>query len=275
MFKLLERVKHRRSGKSPHFFQKFCQPPTYSQKLPLWVNIHQYEQLIMITKKIAAIAMTATTMMVSTIMTAQAQTKAIALEKAPEVSAVDVAADQDDTDPDDQLKSSFKKALTWKVAKTQIVNGKTYVLMSHNYANDNDNHVSNPYTGDTPINRRRSLLCLKKSAQPTPAPAGLTPLNVTTPGGALSNSWSSAKMIAIPNVLGSDLTSRAVADQKCKMMGLLVYGQSGYRMAEFHDGQAGANPGWSYWVEGYSVREGLDKQGHYWVAIKDQPANPW
>jgi hypothetical protein len=230
----------------------------------------------MIMKKVAAIAITATTLMISAISTSHAQTaKSIALETPPIEAEVAGDADQDNSDPNDQLKSSFKKALTWKVAKTQVLNGKTYVLMSHNYANDNDNHVSNPYTGDTPINRRRSLLCLKKSAQPTPAPVGLTPLNITTPGGALSNSWSSAKMIAIPNVLGSDLTSRAVADQKCKMMGLLVYGQSGYRMAEFHDGQAGANPGWSYWVEGYSAREGLDKQGHYWVAIKDQPANPW
>jgi hypothetical protein len=169
-------------------------------------------------------------------------------------------------------KAFVKKALTWKVAKTQVIGGKTYVLMSHDYG---PSHFSNPYQGDTSIKQRRSLLCLKKSEKPTPDPKELKPLNVTTPGGALSYSWSSAKMIAIPNVLGSDLTSRAVADQKCNTMGQMVYGVSGYRMAEFHDGKAGANPGWSFWVEGYSVLEGLDVNGLYWIAINGQPANPW
>ena len=112
-------------------------------------------------------------------------------------------SDSDDTDSDapQQRSSAFKQALTWKVAKTKVVGGKTYVLMSHDYG---PGHMSNPYVGDTGINQRRSLLCLKKSEKPTAEPAGLKPFNVTTPGGALAYSWSSAKMIAIPNVLGSD-----------------------------------------------------------------------
>jgi hypothetical protein len=168
-----------------------------------------------------------------------------------------------------------KMALTWQVKKTQVIGGKTYVLMSHDYGTNG--HVSDAYKGDTGTNQRRSLLCINKPETATPAPAGLTPLNVKTPGGAMSNSWSSAKMFAIPNILGSDLTSRAVADSKCNTVGQVIYGTGGYRMAEFHDGQAGTTPGWSYWTEGYSVRQGLDSSpmALYWVAINGQPANPW
>jgi hypothetical protein len=190
-----------------------------------------------------------------------------------------VMSDSEDVDADapQQRAVAVKKALTWKVAKTQVVGGKTYVLMSHDYgvASNPSSHKSDPYVGDTAINQRRSLLCLKKSEKPTPDPMKLMPLNVRTRGGALSYSWSSAKMIAIPNVLGSDLTSRAVADKKCNMMGQLVYGVSGYRMAEFHDGKANSSAGWSFWVEGYSALQGLDVKGLYWIAINDQPANPW
>lgn len=247
-------------------------------------------------KKIVTIATVASALILGGVATSQAQTPPAAkgikenglkrnellnLEKvAPaELLEATVMSGSEDTDADapQQRSVALKKALTWKVAKTQVVRGKTYVLMSHNYgvATNPNSHKSNPYVGDTAINQRRSLLCLKKSAQPTADPMGLTPLNKQTPGGALAYSWSSAKMIAIPNVLGSDLTSRAVADAKCNTMGQLVYNESGYRMAEFHDGKANSNAGWSFWVEGYSALQGLDMKGLYWIAIKDQPANPW
>ena len=247
----------------------------------------------MLFKKLATIATLASTLILCGIATSQAQTppaeraikengitvkqkKPVKLEVAVPAEPMEATVMSDleaiDSDVPQERSSAFKKALTWKVAKTKVVGGKTYVLMSHDYG---PGHMSNPYVGDTGINQRRSLLCLKKSEKPTAEPEGLKPFNVTTPGGALAYSWSSAKIIAIPNVLGSDLTSRAVADRKCDTMGQLVYGVSGYRMAEFHDGKMNSVAGWSFWVEGYSALQGLDVKGLYWIAIKDQPANPW
>lgn len=172
----------------------------------------------------------------------------------------------------DAQTGTTKKALTWKIAKTQTVGNKTYVLFATDFG---PSHISDAYGGDTSIRKRRPLLCLKKFEEETPTPAGLTPLDQVTPAGALTCSWSSARMVVIPNVLGSDLHSRQVANAKCNVVGLAVHGESGYRMAEFHDGKSKAWAGWSYWVEGYDVQQGLDVNAHYWIAINDQDSNPW
>jgi len=78
----------------------------------------------------------------------------------------------------------------------------------------------------------------------------------------------------IPNVLGSSLKSRADADRKCRRVGLDIHGITNFRMAEFHDG-TGDWPGWSYWVQAFEPISGLNLQGRFWMAIDDQPANPW
>lgn len=166
------------------------------------------------------------------------------------------------------------KALTWGVKAVQVVNGKTYVAFGSTFAPSSI--VSDPYQGDTAINQRRALLCLNKSNQFATAPKGLKPFNVMSPGGSNTYSWSSAKAFAIPDVLGSDLTSQAVADQKCQIVGQVIYGAGTYRMAEFHGG-SGTNPGHHYWVEAYSVTSGLDADptSRYWVRINSTNANPW
>ena len=170
-----------------------------------------------------------------------------------------------------------KKAMTWVIKKVQVVGGKTYVLVGTDQA-------SNPYNGDTLITERRSLLCIKKDPQLYQNPGSLVPAPTVTPGGANTNTWSNSKVMVIPNVLGSSLISQADADMKCGIVGQLIHGISGFRMAEFHDG-TGSNPGWTFWAEAHSIVEGLAAQpltspdnssvARYWVRINAQPANPW
>lgn len=156
-------------------------------------------------------------------------------------------------------------ALTWQqVGSPLVLNGKTYVLFGHG-------GISNPYRGDTNINESRSLLCIKKTG--APAPLGL-PAPVISPGGATTRSWSGGKVLVIPNIRGTQLTSLAVANNMCNQVGIIVTGTSGYRMAEFHDG-TGNWPGWSYYAEAYGDINGLAPSTRYWVYINDQPANPW
>lgn len=51
-----------------------------------------------------------------------------------------------------------------------------------------------------------------------------------------NRSWSGGKVLVIPNIKGTQLTSLAVANKMCNQLGKIVRGTSGYRMAEFHDG---------------------------------------
>jgi hypothetical protein len=158
---------------------------------------------------------------------------------------------------------SAKKAMTWRVLDTVTIDGKKYAL----FGSDN---LTNPYQGDTDINEVHSLLCIQKNN--LPAPLGL-PTTTTTPGGALRGSWAGGRVLILPNVQASTLTSQVLADEKCRLQGLQITGENGFRMAEFHDGNRQA--GWDFWAEAYLI-EGLDNPGiRYWVQIKDQPANPW
>ena len=161
------------------------------------------------------------------------------------------------------------KAMTWSILQNfTSSNGNFYALFGH------DSEVSNPYDGDTSINERRSLLCIR----PLPvgfdqAPPDLPPSSIT-PGGANRDTWSYKTVMVIPNVMGRSLTSRDKADKKCKRVGKAIHGAQDFRMASFHDG-SGDVPGWSYWVHAFGPISGLDLQGRFWVAIEDQLSNPW
>jgi hypothetical protein len=165
------------------------------------------------------------------------------------------------------------KAMTWVMKNTYTSsNGKTYAF----FASDNGMPGgTNPYSGDTAIKERRSLLCVRplKSGK---APTDLPIKPVVTNGGADANTWSNKAVMVIPNVLGTSLTSHADADKKCHSVGVLVHNQPGFRMAEFHDG-TGNSPGWNFWAEAYPEVSGLAQgtTARYWVSINDQPANPW
>jgi hypothetical protein len=166
----------------------------------------------------------------------------------------------------DNRSQSSKKAMTWRVLNTATIDGKKYAL----FGSDN---LTNPYQGDTGLNEVRSLLCIQKNN--LPAPLGL-PTSTTTNGGALRGSWSGGKVVIVPDVQASTLTSRGLADEKCRLQGRQVTGEGAFRMAEFHDGDQRAGwAGWDFWAEVSSI-EGLDNRNiRYWVCINDQPANPW
>jgi hypothetical protein len=134
---------------------------------------------------------------------------------------------------------------------------------------------SNAYTGDTNIKEAHGLLCIKKLN--ISQPFGLSPAPSTTPGGALRDSWSGGYLFVIPNVTGTTLTSKAVADNLCNKYGQSNYGVTDYRMAEFHDGDQKGLAGWSFWGDAaYSATRDFEGfNDRLWVAINDQNANPW
>ncbi|MFJ7248935.1 hypothetical protein ACIQWA_30820 [Kitasatospora sp. NPDC098652] len=120
---------------------------------------------------------------------------------------------------------------------------------------DNVVHVgydtaSDPYQGDTPAGSRLPVLCLRKDDRPAPA-------GVPTSG---FHSWAGGEVKATAPVPGTQLSSRATADQLCAAS----FGAD-FRMAEFHDAS-----GWGLWANGT-----LPTQTRFWTAIDDQPANPW
>jgi len=70
------------------------------------------------------------------------------------------------------------KALTWAIFQNfTSSNGNFYVLFGHGGG-------SNPYEGDTSINERRSLLCIRPLTEGSrQAPPEMSPSSIT-PGGA-------------------------------------------------------------------------------------------
>ena len=187
-----------------------------------------------------------------------------------------------------------KKAMTWVIRNVQTsrttltsypsTSGTPHTSVLFSSDAVTSTLGTNPYVGDTPITERRSLLCVSKEARYS-QPKDLRTGERVTPGGSNRDTWSNRRIVVVPNVLGSDLTSDKVANQKCSMAGRLTLNDPNFRMAEFHDG-TGSNPGWAFWTEGYSIQDGLDAQpqnpqikgssvARYWVCINDQPANPW
>jgi hypothetical protein len=118
---------------------------------------------------------------------------------------------------------------------------------------------TNPYKGDTPARSSLPVLCL--NVNKSTVPAGIKP--------DFYNGWARGTVALTPSVPGTQLDSRAAADSLCAYN----FGD-GWRMAEFHDGRFGANlsqiGGWHFWASG-TIPIGT----RFWVAINDQPANPW
>lgn len=145
--------------------------------------------------------------------------------------------------------SSGHAGMTWKAIE-QRSGGVVHV------GSDN---VTNPYSGDTAPTASLPVLCLRVTN--APVPAGISP--------DFYNGWAKGSVALSSFVTGSTLTSRAAADSLCASQ----FGPS-WRMAEFHDGFYGQNlaysGGWSYWAYG-TIPIGQ----RFWVAINDQPANPW
>jgi hypothetical protein len=148
-------------------------------------------------------------------------------------------------------------------------NKKDYILVS-------TDGTSNPYKGDTSTSEKHGLLCIKKENLPEPDEV-IKP--GVTDGGALKDSLSGSSVFVVPRVVGNQLTSKAEADRRCNNYGQKQYRVSGFRMAEFHDGdkRSGRQPGWSFWGVAYQAAR-RDVEGfndRLWVSINDQSANPW
>ncbi|GHH83997.1 hypothetical protein GCM10018793_47230 [Streptomyces sulfonofaciens] len=118
---------------------------------------------------------------------------------------------------------------------------------------------TNAYTGDTSADTALPLLCLRDWG--TGVPTRITPTYYA--------GWARGTVAATGPIPGLALTSREVADRLCS----LWFG-SDWRAAEFHDGRYGTDlelsGGWSFWAYGY-----VPDNQRFWVAINDQPANPW
>jgi hypothetical protein len=126
------------------------------------------------------------------------------------------------------------KAMTW--VRLQTLSGNVVKVGSDQACNLAGGSVpggegtacpgTNPYSGDASTNKALPIACLKFTGQAKPA-------NVP-------NSWYAGDIKLTPAVVGSTMTSQAVADGICAQN----FG-SGWRMAEFHD--AG---GWNFYASG-------------------------
>jgi hypothetical protein len=164
-----------------------------------------------------------------------------------------------------ELKSD-RKAMTWSILNIVILNGKTYALFG-------SDATTNPYSGDTNINAVLPLLGIKKMG--LPKPAGLDDYSRAN-GGAMRGTWSGGKVIVIPDVQGKSLISQEIADLQCRLQGLKILGEDGFRMAEFHDGdRVSGNAGWDFWADASEIEMLKISDMRYWVSINDQSANPW
>ncbi|MBL9038584.1 MAG: hypothetical protein JNG84_08740 [Archangium sp.] len=143
--------------------------------------------------------------------------------------------------PDAPIDPSACRGMTWSLLKQE----KTVARVGSDPAH------TNAYVGDTSCDEERSLLCL-------------IPKNLPKPEGLESSfysGWSGAQLAVTTPVSGRQLTSREAADALCAK----AFGD-GWRMAEHHDGRGG----WGLTGVGE-----MPKDIRFWVAINDQPANPW
>lgn len=131
--------------------------------------------------------------------------------------------------------------------------GMTWKLIERNgsYSHVGADTQTNPYIGDTNPAISLPILCVRIDGRAPP------------PGMSFDyyNGWVAGELRLTAPVSGLSLTSRAVSDGHCAN----IFGQ-GFRMAEFHDGGGG----WTFWGQGV-----LSAANRFWVAINDQPANPW
>ena len=141
----------------------------------------------------------------------------------------------------------FCKGVTWSIHKQ--VNGMVMV---------GSDGKTNPFTGDTSCAERLPVLCIRVD--------GYTP-PVNFAGNNFNDRWSAGTVGRSFPVPGTALTTRESANAVCSE----AFG-GGWRMATFHDGSLGTGQynGWYLWAYG-----GLNTGQRFWIAINDQPANPW
>lgn len=146
-------------------------------------------------------------------------------------------------------------------AAAQLRTGMTWTVVGqqNGYVQVGYDNQTNAYAGDTTVDQYQSLLCVLVDGR-------------TAPGGITFDyysGWLRGAVQATAPVRGDVLTSQAAGDSLCAQ----TFG-SGWRMAEFHDGRHGSGfslqGGWSFWGQGK-----LTPGTRFWVAINDQPANPW
>ena len=107
------------------------------------------------------------------------------------------------------------------------------------------------YAGDTACTNSLPVLCIYQSSVPDPDPSV----------SSYYNGWSGGHVGLTTPVQGNQLYSLTNANSLC-------VGQfgSGWRMAEFHDG----NGGWNFRAFGFPA-----DNVRFWTYIDDQPANCW
>jgi hypothetical protein len=157
-----------------------------------------------------------------------------------------------------------KKAMTWALLGSVAPPGS-----GHAYALPGSDGFTNSYQGDTYTNQSLPVLCISKNGIPHPGTSVIGP-PYETPGGAWRRTWSSSTLALSPPIAGTSLTSRTTANAFCASM----FG-SGYRMAEFHDGDAYLWSGWDLWGEARGNNLAPFYGTRFWVAINDQNTNPW
>lgn len=138
----------------------------------------------------------------------------------------------------------------------------------------------NAYKGETSIQEERRILCIVPGNKPEPA-AYAALIAANNPFKKFYYNWSGGQIGLTKPIMGTKITSQAVGDKYCKA-GL---GDPKARMLEHHDNRVG---GWN--VGGFmhpnsKAKNHLKKPklasnkpkkaNHYWVRIKNQPANPW
>ncbi len=136
--------------------------------------------------------------------------------------------------------SNYRRAMTWRLIEQR----PNLVLVG-------SDGITNAYAGDTTVDTLLPMLCLRQDGRPVPS--GLTV--------DFNNGWAAGEVKLTPPLAGSALSSRATADSLCAS-----HFGAGFRMGEFHDGQGG----WNWWANGV-----VAANTRFWVAINDQPANPW
>jgi hypothetical protein len=146
-------------------------------------------------------------------------------------------------------------------AQLEPCRGMTWSLIetSGSYVHAGSDWGTDPYNGDTSANTYLPLLCVLVDHRAAPGSLAFD----------FYNGWVRGALAATSPIAGWSLTSQSQGDAICAG----TFG-SGWRMAEFHDGYYpdgnGSSGGWSYWGEGT-----LPSDTRFWVAINDQPANPW
>ena len=157
----------------------------------------------------------------------------------------------------------LKKAMTWSLLSSAVPDA------SNAYALVGTDAVTNPYQGDTWTNNSLPVLCINKNNPLYPG-AGVIGNPTQTPGGAWRRTWSGGTVALTAPIKGTQLTSLATADALCaSQLG------SGYRMAEFHDGDPTLWSGWDFWAAALNADLSLFQGTRFWVSIDDQSANPW